>query len=440
MRGEEEEATDFHPRPTGASATACFVVTFSDGAHPATVTIPQLVTVLVGHSPTCEVRVTDPKVSRRHLSLTTEGERLHIVDLRSTNGTLVNGVAIVDAYLHGGETVALGSTHFRVTREVSSGVATLPIATQFGHVLGASPQMRRLFPLCERLAASDVPVVIEGETGTGKEVLAESIHLASARSLGPFVVFDCTAVPGNLMESELFGHEKGAFTGATSLRRGLFEQADGGTLLIDEIGDLELSLQPKLLRAVERREVRRLGGDRAIRVDVRLLAATRRDLDREVQAGRFRDDLFHRLAVGRVELPPLRHRAGDIRALATHFFHDFGVVPPADLVTRWEDEPWPGNVRELRNAVARWVAVGELATWGKASPGEEPAPVDAVDSVEHILELKLPLTQARQRLIENFERRYIERMLAEHGGHVGRAAAASGIGRRYFQMLLARRT
>jgi DNA-binding NtrC family response regulator len=300
--------------------------------------------------------------------------------------------------------------------------------------------MRRLFPLCERLAASDVALVIEGETGTGKEVLAESIHQASRRAQGPFIVFDCTAVPANLMESELFGHEKGAFTGATSTRKGMFEQADGGTLLIDEIGDLELSLQPKLLRAVERREIRRVGGDRTLRVDVRLLSATRRNLDREVQAGRFRDDLFHRLAVTRITLPPLRRRTGDIRALSAHFFHEFGLTPPVDLLAKWEDEPWPGNVRELRNAVARWVAVGELGALvdeGKEHEAEGAPPEGGL--MEHVLGLRLPLAQAKQRVLEAFERRYIEQRLAENGGHVGRAAAAAGIGRRYFQMLLARR-
>jgi DNA-binding NtrC family response regulator len=316
-------------------------------------------------------------------------------------------------------------------------------ASGFGPVLGASPAMRRLYPVCERLAASDVALVIEGETGTGKEVLAEALHLASARAGGPFVVFDCTAVPSNLMESELFGHEKGAFTGAASARKGVFEQAEGGTLLIDEIGDLELALQPKLLRAVERREIRRLGGDRAIRVDVRLLAATRRDLDREVQAGRFRDDLFHRVAVTRIELPPLRNRKGDVRVLARHFARELGQTPPEELLARWEDQPWPGNIRELRNAVARWVALGELAIEAieEEEPVEgEPEGAPAGDLVERVLSQRLPLTQARQRIIESFERRYIERMLAESGGNVGRAAVASGIGRRYFQMLLARRT
>src|SRR5262245_60431404 len=186
--------------------------------------------------------------------------------------------------------------------------------------------------------------------------MAEALHEQGPRASQPFVVFDCTAVPPNLVESELFGHERGAFTGAVTQRKGVFEQAHGGTLLIDEIGDLDLPLQPKLLRAIERGEIRRVGADRWIRVDVRVLAATRRDLAREVQAGRFRDDLFHRLAVGRIELPPLRHRRGDVPLLARQVWRELGGdarLLPAEILLKWEDYEWPGNVRELRNAVAR---------------------------------------------------------------------------------------
>src|SRR5262249_48854648 len=193
-------------------------------------------------------------------------------------------------------------------------------------------------------------------------ILAESLHEIGGTS-GPFVVFDCTAVSPTLMEAELFGHERGAFTGASASRPGLLEQADGGTLLIDEIGDLEPLLQPKLLRAVDRGEFRRVGAHEARRVDVRFLAATRRDLDREVAQGRFRDDLFHRLAIGRIELPPLRDRHGDVTLLARHFADALGAPPEvltSALLARFEDDPWPGNVRQLKNAVARRIALGDL--------------------------------------------------------------------------------
>jgi DNA-binding NtrC family response regulator len=396
---------------------------------------------LVGKGPACELRLTDPLVSRRHLSLEVTPRGVRVADLGSTNGTLVGGIAIGEAFVRGGERVRLGDTALLVDRGDPSRAAP-SAAVRFGRMFGASPAMRGLYPLCARLAASAIPVLIEGETGTGKEVLAEALHEASPRAQAPFVVFDCTAVPPSLVESTLFGHERGAFTGAVGPRAGVFEEAHGGTLLIDEIGDLDLPLQPKLLRAIERSEIRRVGGDRPIRVDVRVLAATRRDLDREVQAGRFRDDLFHRLAVARIELPPLRHRAGDVQVLARHFWRALGGKPeelPGDLLLRWEDDAWKGNVRELRNTVARRLALGELAPTGPAAHGataHEGAPGD--DFLEGILRLGLPLIEARQRMIEEFERRYIDHTLERHGGSVGKAATAAGVAKRHFQRIKAR--
>ena len=347
----------------GAEEGARFTL---DGSHPTP--------LLVGQGPACHVRVTDPQVSRRHAAIELERGKVRLRDLGSTNGTLVEGVAILDAYVAPGETIRMGSTSLRLERLATHGPQP-PEATSFGRVLGGSDEMRRLYPVLDRFAHSTVPVVIEGETGTGKEAVAEAIHEAGDRSTGPYVVFDCTAVPTNLVESELFGHERGAFTGAVTARRGVFEQAHGGTLLIDEIGDLDIALQPKLLRALERSEIKRVGGERHLSVDVRVLAATRRDLDHEVQEGRFRDDLFHRLAVGRIELPPLRRRRGDIEILARHFWRELGGAEralPVELLQRWEDDPWPGNVRELRNAIARQLTVGDLA------PGEGPASTESV--------------------------------------------------------------
>ncbi len=305
-------------------------------------------------------------------------------------------------------------------------------------MVGESAEMRSVYALSRRLAQSDVPVVVEGETGTGKEVLAEALHASSARAANPFVVFDCTAVAPSLLESALFGHERGAFTGALAQRRGVFEQAHGGTLFIDEIGELEASLQPKLLRAIERGEVQRVGSNRWDRVDVRIIAATRRDLDCEVQAGRFRDDLFFRLAVGRVELPPLRRRRGDIAVLTRHFWRQIAgpVRPlPAGLIERLELRAWPGNIRELQNAIARHVAVGDL-------PDESVAPSKSAstDPIERILSMDLPLPRARAEVVEEFERRYVEAALERHDGNVTRAAKASGLALRYFQILKARRS
>ncbi|NUO52207.1 MAG: sigma 54-interacting transcriptional regulator [Polyangiaceae bacterium] len=428
-------------RPTGLVLTvadgpdrgASFVL---DGSHPSP--------FLIGQSPSCDVRLSDRHASRRHASIEIRPERAILTDLESTNGTFVDGVSVSGAYLRGDESIRIGSTTLRLSRRAVQPAPAPVLERGFGKVVGQSPEIARFYPLFRKLAASDVPVVIEGETGTGKEVLAESIHEASPRAAAPFVVFDCTAVPANLMEAELFGHERGAFTGATSMRRGYFEQASGGTLLIDEIGDLDISLQPKLLRAIERREVRRVGGTEPIRVDVRLLAATRRDLDRAVQEGRFRDDLYHRIAVGRVELPPLRKRRGDVAELAQHFWRELGGAPPgppADLVATWERAPWPGNVRQLRNAVARWIALGEL---GDGMPGEDeggafsstgPSSRPPGDIIEAVISQKLPLPLARLRVVESFESRYIASVLAEHDGNVAKAAEASGIARRYFQIL-----
>jgi two-component system response regulator HydG len=393
--------------------------------------------VLIGQSAVCDVRLTDRQVSRRHAALDFTAKGLRLADLESTNGTFVSGLRVAEAYLVGGEMVRLGETALRVVRALSAAKPEIPSTGSFGRLIGESPEMRRLIPLCTRLAKSDVPVVIEGETGTGKEVLAEALHEASPRASCPFIVFDCTAVPPSLLESALFGHEKGAFTGALAQRRGVFEEAHGGTLFLDEIGDLDLALQPKLLRAIERGEVQRVGSSRWMREDVRIIAATRRDLDREVQAGRFRDDLFFRLAVGRIELPPLRRRRGDIAVLARHFWTAIcGDEPPIPdgLIGRFEDYPWPGNVRELQNAIARHIAVGELPLLGGPSLLETSG-----DAVEQVLAMDLPLPRARAELVEEFERRYVQRVLDRHDGNVSRAAAASGIALRYFQLLKARR-
>ncbi|HEY1960656.1 MAG TPA: sigma 54-interacting transcriptional regulator [Polyangiaceae bacterium] len=413
---------------SGANVGATFVI---DGSQPR---------MLLGQGPACVIHIPDPEVSRRHLALEPTDAGVRITDLGSTNGTFVDRVRVIDAELFGEELIRVGGTVLRLDREEDAGREP-PASTSFGKLVGASPEMRRLYPLCQRLAESNVPVIIEGETGTGKEVLAESIVALGPRAGNPFVVFDCTAVPPNLAESELFGHERGAFTGALAARRGVFEQAHGGTLLIDEIGDLDLALQPKLLRAIERGEVRRVGGDRWIHVDVRLIAATRRDLDREIIEGRFRDDLFHRLAVARIELPPLRRRTGDVTLLARHIWEQLGGeqrLLPESLLAQWDAEPWPGNVRELRNTVARHFALGDLADIAKQEAiarAMEPAEAPMQDAIERLLGLGLPFPRARDELLAEFERRYVARLLEAHGGDVARAAEASGIGLRYFQKL-----
>ena len=395
--------------------------------------------MVVGQSPVCAIRLKGDTVSRRHASVQVESDGLRVRDLGSKNGTRVNGVRIVAALAGLGDLIELGESALRVLAGPSA-AASLPVSDRFGEAVGVSVAMRRLFPLLARLAATDIPVLIEGETGTGKEAVANSIHASGPRRDKPLVVFDCTAVATNLIESELFGHEKGAFTGATARRKGVFEQAHGGTLFIDELGDLPLDLQSKLLRALETSQVRRVGGDTWIRCDARVIAATRRDLEQRITDGMFRDDLFHRLAVGRVALPPLRERRTDIPLLVEHFCGLLGVSAsaiPRPLMATWLEETWPGNVRELRNAVTRQITLGDLSslpalshdTDGASSPGA---------SFQQILAANAPYEEARQAVLSLFQRRYTEAMVAAHGGHVQRAAEAAGVALRYFQLLRAR--
>jgi len=406
--------------------------------------------VLVGTSPICDLVLTDGRVSRRHLALAVEETSLRVEDLQSTNGTFANEIRIAVAYLRGGETITIGKTLLLVTLVPAEAGEKLARAVSFGRVLGASAKMQRVYSLARKIAASDISCTIEGETGTGKEQLAEAIHDESPRAKGPFIVFDCTALPGTLMESALFGHEKGSFTGASASRRGVFEQADRGTLFIDEIGDLDISLQPKLLRALQRGETQRVGGTGWLKSNVRILAATRRDLDREVQEGRFRDDLFFRLAVARIELPPLRERGADIEFLARAFWATLGPSAgpfPVEFLTRHRGHTWPGNVRELLNTVVRWQALGEMGlaeqtvdepaeglseqTSSSTAPGSD-------DLVQRLIRDAVPFSKARQLAAFDFERRYVRSILESFGGSVTKAAQASGIGRRYFHMLLAK--
>jgi DNA-binding NtrC family response regulator len=415
-----------------SEAVFSVLVTTEDGAeHTLRIDGSMPSPVLIGKSVSCAIRIDDRSVSRRHASLELTDDALLFTDLSSTNGSFLGGTQVMQALLRGGETIRIGGTTLFFSIMSEEAAPARPVRQKLGRLLGGSAAMQRLYPVIERLAASNVPIVLEGETGTGKEMLAETIHELSPLSSGPFVVFDCTTVPPTLLESELFGHERGAFTGATAQRRGLFEQAHGGTLLIDEIGDLDLAMQPKLLRALERGEFRRVGGNEAIHVEVRILCATRRDLDREVAEGRFRDDLFHRLAVARIELPPLRRRTADIPALARTFWSQLGGEPaefPTKELARWQSMPWPGNVRELRNAIARKMAMGSIP----------PPALDEDESLDGVFGLGLSLSETRRVLMERFEQRYLERILEQYGGNVTRAAEASGVARRHLQRLRAK--
>lgn len=414
-----------------------FRVTVTGGPDAkAMVAIDATAAAFVGSSPACQLVLHDSKISRRHIELEVVGTRLRVTDLGSTNGTAVNGVVVKECFLSGGEVIGVGSTTLLVERQAGL-PSLLSNAVSFGRLLGASPAMRRLYPLCERLAASDITVVIEGETGTGKELLAEELHEAGPRRTAPFVVFDCTSVAPALIEPVLFGEES-----SSGSSRGVFEAAHTGTLLIDEITELPPLLQRKLLRAVERGEICRVGTDRWFHVDVRVIATTRLDLEKEVAAGRFREDLYFRLAVGRIEIPPLRRRQEDAGLLADHFGKRAGAqhgLPP-DFLRRYEGYAWPGNVRELQNIVARRLALGDVdpdsaVAAGTSAESRESAPENAF---RWVLEQDLPFTNARDLVATEFERMYVQRVLDQHGGNVSRAAAASGLARRYFQILRAR--
>jgi DNA-binding NtrC family response regulator len=310
---------------------------------------------VVGKDPTCDAHVDDPFVSGRHLRIEAQAGRWVLHDLGSTNGTFVSGARVTRAELPLGVPVQLGDAEIVLeAREAPEPVR----AEIFEGMLSRDPGMRQVFDLVERVGTSDAAVTVLGETGTGKELVARALHARSPRRGGPFIPVNASAIAESLIESELFGHEKGAFSGAERMRKGAFEEADRGTLFLDEIGELPLDLQPKLLRVLELGEVKRVGASRPITVDVRVVAATHRDLRALVRAGRFREDLFYRLCVVPVTVPPLRQRRGDVRALAEAFLER---ASPRGLLLRWSPEAlaklegydWPGNVRQLRNVVQR---------------------------------------------------------------------------------------
>ncbi len=324
------------------------------GGRERTVALPPA-GVTVGKDPACDVVVDDPFVSARHVRIEARGPRWRLSDLGSTNGTFLAGARVAQAELPLGVSIAVGDAELVLE---PPGGADRERAATFEGMLSRDPGMRAVFDLVERVAPSDVAVTILGETGTGKELVARAIHALSGRREAPFIAVNCSAIAETLIESELFGHEKGAFTGADRLRKGAFEEANGGTIFLDEIGELPLDLQPKLLRTLELGEVKRVGASRPITVSVRIVAATHRDLRAQVRAGKFREDLFYRLCVVPVTVPPLRQRRGDVRALAEAFLDR---AAPRALAVRWseealkrlEDYDWPGNVRQLRNVVLR---------------------------------------------------------------------------------------
>jgi len=401
-------------------------------------------TFTIGSGSHNDLTIEDSTVSKRHCEIVVEQSGYLIRDLDSTNGTFVQGVRVSSAHLAPGSEIQLGKTRIVFCPLQDANDIPLSRNEAFGAMLGRSVPMRRIFYLAETYSPADVTVMITGETGTGKEILAEEIHNHSSRRDKPFIVIDCAAISKELIESELFGHVKGAFTGANADRQGAFELADGGTVFLDEIGDLSPDLQPKLLRVLEKREIKRVGCNKVRKINVRIISATNRNLANEVNEGRFREDLYYRLSVVHLELPPLRRRREDVPLLVRKFLTDLhgedaisqlaDVDRTMDVLKRHE---WPGNVRELRNLIElafyserRPVDLSAFLSLGSLRAGRKPAEPD----VNFVTDK--PFKDAKNDLIEEFEKTYLNDLLARNKQNISRSAREAGIERAYLQRLI----
>jgi DNA-binding NtrC family response regulator len=392
--------------------------------------------VTVGTARDNGVVVADPTVSRYHLELSPVHGGVQVVDLGSTNGTFAGPVRIERAIVPVDTALQIGGTQLRVS-DAAAAKVEIHAGDALAELRAKSPVMRRLFASIDKVARGTAATLVTGESGTGKELIARAIHTLGARAAMPFVTVDCGALATNLIASELFGHERGSFTGADRQRLGAFERAHGGTVFLDEIGELPAADQAALLGVLERRKFRRVGGSEDIAVDVRVVSATHRDLRAEVNAGRFRLDLYYRLAVVVLKVPPLRERADDIPLLVEHFLRTLGHTGPIEaaipepMMTTLLQHAWPGNVRELRNAVEAILTLGV-----PAEPFDAPAqPIDA-DRVSAVIER--PYKYARTVVMRDFEHRYFSRLLERAEGNISAAARLAEIDRSYLIDLLRR--
>ena len=428
-------------------------------------------TILIGTRSDADLVLSDRKVSRVHVEVTRTDDGVRVRDAGSKNGVQVGDAKVGDARLLVGGRFTIGTTTIAIAAE-DAPLQFDDGPARFGESTAVSPKMRHLHAVLKRAAASDVTVLIEGETGTGKEVISRALHDEGRRRGQPFLVVDCGAMSRELLGSELFGHRRGAFTGAIADRKGLFEAAAGGTILLDEVGEMPLDLQPALLRALESRQVRRLGESTARNIDVRIISATHRDLAEQVRRGTFREDLFFRLAVVRLRVPPLRERLEDLALLTEHILTGLDAsvrAGPGELahLRRWR---WPGNIRELKNTLEQAVALGDgglhLPAFESASP---PVPLSttadrtvadrtvadrnvADRNVQELLGsptevpggllvadlLHLPFSEARDLALLRFERAFMEAALSSASGNVSQAATAVGLTRTYAHRVLRR--
>ena len=393
--------------------------------------------VIVGRDEQCDLVIRDSSVSRQHVRLEGTQEGITVQDLGSTNGTTYLGERIERATLKMGTQVVVGLCKIDLLPLQDSEDIPISNLETYCEMVGSSVPMRRMYSSLQMLEHSDAPVLIEGETGTGKELVARALHVKSVRAEKAFVVIDCGSVPAELMESELFGHRKGAFTGAVANHTGAFEAADGGTVFLDELGELPLELQPKLLRVLETGQVKRVGDVRYLPINVRIISATKRNLVKEVAAGHFREDLFYRVAVVQIRAPSLRERRDDIHLLVRHFVKSFSDgkmdrLPP-DVEDAFMRHDWPGNVRELRNAVQRTLTLGRVSI--QSNPLERMIAEDVPRSKRETVVLS-GYRNARRQAVQNFETAYLKDLLARYQGNVSAAARAAGIDRKYLRDLL----
>jgi len=421
------------------------------GGQPPVETQLSLRPLVVGSSPDCDLVVADERVSRRHCELRLTDQGVLLRDLGSKNGTFVAQVQLREALLPPSVAVTLGSSQLMIRAAGTSRLVPISAAGRFGKAVGQSLLMRALFAKLERAAPTEHTVLLLGESGTGKEVLARAVHDHSPRKDQPFVVFDCSSVAPSLVEAELFGYAKGAFTGAQQPRMGLLEEASQGTLFLDEIGELPIDLQPKLLRALEARQIRRLGTSEWRPFNARIIAATHRNLRTQIAKSAFREDLYYRLAVVEVQVPALRERKEDIPPLIENFLAAYeppralSDVPP-NALARLAAHDWPGNVRELRNVIARLLLfpdrieemLGPLTTSPTSAALRIEQEPRAEKEVRQSALLELPVLQARKMVVELFERSYVTLKLKEHKGNISRAAEAMGVSRQLLHRLVER--